>query len=193
MKNDDPIFITGMGRCGLTLMMTMLNSIGVRCYGEPPAFEQVRPGETIHAARFKGFAVKIVDPLLCHWPKKMQARVVMLMRTPLEQAKSQIKMVQWMAPSMAARFIVAESTVAMAESIGRDDIFAAKMFRDMGCNPLRLSFEQLLAFDSGAIDELALYLNLPPRYMDMRKCIVPRGPECQPGMDIELNLCGANP
>src|SRR5690348_17944000 len=88
------LIVAGLGRCGSSLMMQMLQRGGMKCAGEFPAFEMP---ETNHCSisrewlsQFSGGAVKILDPHLCTI-ENTPAVVLWLSRDHWHQAKSQIK------------------------------------------------------------------------------------------------------
>lgn len=101
---DQPIlFVAGLGRCGTTLLMTMLDAGGFPVAGPRPSYE---PTERWAAGRpdmdwlraQQGRAVKWIDPTR-HFtlPGRLPARpvIILLTRDAREQARSQIKLLSF--------------------------------------------------------------------------------------------------
>ena len=100
---EEPPFtlvVAGLGRCGTSLAMQLLDRAGYPCFGEYPSYEtdETNPLCGIPAdllQRNEGRAVKIIDP---HHAAEMcgisfnGCRVIYLTRDLTEQARSQIKM-----------------------------------------------------------------------------------------------------
>lgn len=88
---DITLAVAGLGRCGLTMTMQMLDAGGLDVFGEPPAYE---PGH--YASAWDSNAVKLVDPIgnelsgLLPAPGTLQW--LWLVRDPKEQAKSMAKL-----------------------------------------------------------------------------------------------------
>lgn len=89
------LFVTGLGRCGTTMVMQMLQAAGVPCAGTYPAFEDVpvTPSAVDHEwlAQQAGRAVKWIDPTVTR-VRHANGAAIFLSRDPAEQAKSQLKM-----------------------------------------------------------------------------------------------------
>lgn len=100
---DRPIlFVAGLGRCGTTMVMTMLDAGGFPVTGPRPAYE---PSERWVAGRPDmewlnqqgGRAVKWIDPTRhLSLPGRLPVRpvVILLTRNAVEQAKSQCKLIK---------------------------------------------------------------------------------------------------
>lgn len=91
---DTTIAVAGLGRCGLTMTMQMLDAGGLDVWGDPPAYE---PGH--YAADFDEIdAVKLVDPIGSEitglLPEPGALQWIWLQRDAKEQAKSMAKMVE---------------------------------------------------------------------------------------------------
>jgi hypothetical protein len=89
---DTTLAVAGLGRCGLTMTMQMLDAGELDVFGEPPAYE---PGH--YASAWDSDAVKLVDPigneLSGLLPEPGTLQWLWLMRDPKEQAKSMAKMI----------------------------------------------------------------------------------------------------
>lgn len=99
------IIVAGLGRCGTSLTMQMLQAGGIPCVGEYPAFEDQRTDITALDYRWlgeqRGRAVKLLDPHRgAHSLRTIYATVIWLDRDPTEQAKSQIKMSRALFPEL---------------------------------------------------------------------------------------------
>jgi len=91
--SDITLVVAGLGRCGLTLTMQMLDVGGLDVWGDPPAYE---PNHYVDA--WSSDAVKLVDPIgnelsgLLPAPGTLQW--LWLVRDAKEQAKSMAKMIE---------------------------------------------------------------------------------------------------
>ena len=90
---DTTLAVAGLGRCGLTMTMQMLDAGGLDVWGDPAAYE---PNHYVGA--WETAAVKLVDPIGNEFsgllPEPGQLRWLWLMRDAKEQAKSMAKMVE---------------------------------------------------------------------------------------------------
>jgi hypothetical protein len=196
--NGAPIlFVAGLGRCGTTMVMTMLDAGGFPVTGPRPSYEDAekwragRPDMGWLLAQ-AGRAVKWIDPTR-HFtlPGRLPVRpvIILLERAAREQARSQIKIVR----STVEGFNIAASLdrraeKAMERSIRRDSpIMRAQlrgsaivhqiMFEDVLENPFWAARKigRLVAyhfnsdFDDGAAAEV----------------VFPRLPACAPDFAME--------
>jgi hypothetical protein len=98
--SDIPIlFVAGLGRCGTTMVMTMLDRGGFPVAGDRPDYEvaTMMPGRVDLAwvRRQAGSAVKWVDPLSARISRNdlpVRPVIIHMDRTTREQALSQIKL-----------------------------------------------------------------------------------------------------
>jgi hypothetical protein len=90
---DTTLAVAGLGRCGLTMTMQMLDAGGLDVWGEPPAYE---PNHYVTA--WSSDAVKLVDPigneLSGLLPEPGRLKWLWLARDAKEQAKSMAKMIE---------------------------------------------------------------------------------------------------
>lgn len=92
------IVVAGMGRCGTSLMMQMLEAGGVPCHGTWPAFET----DDSLPAKFDAYsfdlrgdqAIKLIDPANLRLGRLPHHIVIWMDRIGAEQAKSQLKLLQ---------------------------------------------------------------------------------------------------
>lgn len=91
--NNTTLAVAGLGRCGLTMTMQMLDAGGLHVWGDPPAYE---PNH--YATAWSSDAVKLVDPigneLSGLLPEPGGLRWLWIARDAKEQAKSMAKMIE---------------------------------------------------------------------------------------------------
>jgi hypothetical protein len=94
--SEPVLVVAGLGRCGSSLTMQMLQAGGMPCVG---TFPDLEVEETNHRdldihwlASFPGHAIKVLDPHISRLPREAKARVIWLDRDFREQAQSQAKM-----------------------------------------------------------------------------------------------------
>ena len=98
MSDLPHLIVTGFGRCGTTMVMTMLDAGGFPVAGHRPAYEvaaAMGPGRLDHdwMDRQAGRAVKVIDPTICplhRYPFRAPPVVICLQRDLTQQARSQI-------------------------------------------------------------------------------------------------------
>lgn len=96
--NERPVLIvSGLGRCGTSMVMQLLDAGGIRCAGRAPAYEPERASpesfDPDFIASCAGGAVKLLDPYRVP-VIQAPALVIWCRRDFMEQAKSQIKFVR---------------------------------------------------------------------------------------------------
>lgn len=183
------IIVSGLARCGTSLTMQMLHACGIRCAGEPPAFE---PEETnglsgpIPANWLMQFeAVKIIDPHRAQFPR-VNALILWLDRDPSQQALSQLKMLRL----LSGLRIPAGASGKMAKSLKEDRPVALNQFGEMP--RLFLRFEDAIRspyrFAAQICKFVSPHFSLNPEVM--AACVMPRkcGAMCEASMDIEVAL-----
>lgn len=183
------VLACGLGRCGSSLTMQMLQAGGMKVLGDYPAFEPeaVSIGCDMRTLlpRIDGMAAKILDPHRAHWPDSLDAvKVIWLDRDRRQQAKSQVKMLQQMGgfavPSQAWR--------GMAASLISDRALCLKVLLDRGAHVSFFRFENILADPKRE----AVRMNQFVGGLDadaMAKQVLPRDPRCRPDLSIEISLC----
>lgn len=187
---DSPVlFVTGLGRCGTTMMMQMLQAAGVPCAGTYPAFEDVpvTPSAVDHAWLDKqgGKAVKWIDPTVTR-VRHANGAAIFLSRDPVEQAKSQLKMLGARNDRNARR--------AMAKAIQRDTRHARAIVTNLfGAHfVLLLHYDEILRNPAYAVSQVAHLcdtLGLPFGDMDRAMAVVHhRDGNCRPDMGAELAM-----
>jgi len=189
---DTPIlFVTGLGRCGTTMVMQMLHTAGVPCAGTYPAFEDipVAPSGVDHdwLARQAGRAVKWIDPTVTH-VRHRNGAAIFLTRDPAEQARSQLKMLGASQDRATRRLL--ERAIRRDTRRARaivTNLFGAHFVRQVHYdkalrNPL------IAAADIAALcDNLGLPFG---RIEDAAAVVHERDGKCRPDMRVELDMLG---
>ena len=186
---DAPIlFVTGLGRCGTSMVMQMLHAAGVPCAGTPPAFEDVpvSPRGVDHdwLAGQCGRAVKWIDPTVTRLrPPPGQHGAIFLSRDPMQQALSQLKL-------LAARHD-RNTRRAMKKQVEADSVRACVIVQRLfGVHYVQsLYFERIIDRPKDAARKMALLcdtLGLPFGSEDAAAAVViRRSPLCAPDLAIE--------
>lgn len=182
------VIVTGLGRCGLTVTMNMLHAAGWPCFGTPPAWEDVPATNYSVLMRVPdGYAVKIVDPRLGQFARQFHSRVVFLTRDPLEQARSQIKIVE----SLFGDVVRPGAVKKMTKAIKRHTVEARAIMRRVapGAGMMEMSFEDIIRTPALAAERLAEFVGLDrARCADMAAVVLARGTACLPNLDVELRM-----
>ena len=189
MPETPVLFVTGLGRCGTTMMMQMLRAAGVPCAGSAPAFEDIplTPTGVDHEwlSAQSGKAVKWIDPTVIH-VRHGNGAAIFLSRDPAEQARSQLKMIG--APSDRATRRILE------KSIRRDTRRARAIVTNLfGAHFVRLlHYDKVLANPLHAASEIAALcdtLGLPfGEIADAAEVVHLRTPECRPDLSAEIKM-----
>ncbi|MBS9476187.1 hypothetical protein [Ancylobacter radicis] len=181
---DKPfIFVAGLGRCGTTMVMTMLDRGGFPVGDVPPAYEDrtpLRPGKVMMAdlEPFRGVAIKWIDPTLAKLPPLMRARTIWLERDPIEQARSQFKLLGLKATRAQVR--------ALASGIRSDTVKARQIVDRLG-PVLPMTFERILAAPIIEAARIRDFLG----HLDIGKAsaaVIRRHTACAPDLIIEARL-----
>jgi hypothetical protein len=91
------IVVAGFGRCGSSLVMSMIEAMGIPIVGEAPAYELHTPSfrPEYWAEHYSGRAIKVLDPHIMRPPWGLKYKVIWLDRENGEQAKSHVKFLRW--------------------------------------------------------------------------------------------------
>lgn len=185
------IIVAGLGRCGSSLVMQMLDAAGVPAIGTFPAFEDRVTAElpAVDAqrdffARCAGHAVKLLDPHLHQPPIGLNYRAIFLTRHPVEQAKSILKLIGARNDRAARR--------AMEHSVRRDTGRAREAVIRIGDGRFyNMPFEHLIHDPLGAAEAIAKWVwNGRDELLDVEKmarCVRRRPATCLPYM-LEMEL-----
>lgn len=189
------VLVCGFGRCGSSLMMQMLEAGTVPVTGKWPAFEDGRfsvgttPSVEI-MRQLEGTAVKVLDPHEVALPQG-DYLAIWLDRDLKQQAKSYAKFIRLMLGLPGAK------RGALAASFKRDRPRAIKALVDAGARTVvQVRFESLLANPAGESHLIAEYLHhagISVCERGMASAVLPRSPQCEPGLEIELALSESRP
>lgn len=190
------IIVAGLGRCGSSLVMRMLDAAGVPVVGSYPDYEDaVNMGlpaldaQRDFASRCAGKAVKLLDPHLHAPPIGLDYRCIFLTRHPVEQAKSILKLIGARGDRQARR--------AMESTVRRDTVRARNAVSHIGDGRyLELPFENVIHDPIDAASRITRYLAgwpvaredaIPLNVEAMARCVRRRPATCLPYM-LELEL-----
>jgi hypothetical protein len=193
---DAPIlFVAGLGRCGTTMVMTMLDAGGFPVSGPRPAYE---PAERWEAGRpdmpwlsaQQGRAVKWLDPTRNFTlPGRLPVRpvVILLTRDAREQARSQIKLIGDMVGLVSKR----AAAKGMERSIRRDvPLMRAKLGASAIVYPVE--FEAVLVNPHWAARKLqsivAEHFGADFDEEVAQRVVIRRRPECLEGFWMERDV-----
>lgn len=188
------IVVAGLGRCGTSLLMQMLDAGGIPCIGPYPAFEPeaLRTSRAIDPAflaRYPGHAFKLLDPHRTPLPP-IPGVLIWLDRELREQARSQ------------AKFATLMMGVPMANRVHlRRWASGLRADRERGLAPfegwprLVLRFEDIIRRPDDAA--LLIAARLRPWFNNINEAAMaaqvrPRSTDCAPGLDLELSLIAAS-
>lgn len=191
---DRPIlFVAGFGRCGTTMMMTMLDAGGFPVAGPRPAYEvdEMLPGRIDRAwvRAQAGRAVKYIDPLVARISRNdlpVRPIIIHMRRDVTEMARSQIKMLEMAGYAIgdrrrAVRAFAADLTKKAPTLQGRIDALGTVY---------HFSFEWVLAEPNAAARKLgaiiAEHFDTPLDIAAAAFVPEPRSPLCAPDMAREL-------
>ncbi len=191
------LFVAGLGRCGTTMMMTMLDAGGFPAAGPRPSYEPVdqwrlgRPDPAWIAAQ-GGRAVKWIDPTRCLTMRNLLpvAPIIILMeRNPREQARSQVKLMRDLVPGPARHI-----EKAMERSIRRDIPLVRARMKSTG--PVyRMTFEDVLSAPLAAASMLRQIVDEHFGVLfdsgSAARAVIPRHPSCAPDMAMETMILPA--
>lgn len=186
------IIVTGMGRCGTTLMMSMLAAGGVPTVGNVPDYEvsEAMSGkiDATWLASCSGKAVKILDPHKHIWPGptlRPPLLIIHMTRDHKQQAASILKFTK------ASGANVRDTRTARRAL--KSGLYHEAHRVDAAISSLRpivrldLQFEGLLADPAGSAQWLqgALCTQHSLDVAAAAKVVLPRSPDCMPDMRIE--------
>lgn len=184
------IVVAGMGRCGTSLTMQMLDAVGIPCIGDWPDFEtDASSVGGFDPGRFGGMsdcAIKIVDPsnlMIGDMPNHV---VIWLDRDARQQAKSQAKLLSLMGLRLGRNAV----RTIQGDLRKSRDRHRARVGIPGGCPSITLRFEGLIT-DRTAVTSLSRFLaehgwDAPAEKMAAQ--IRPRPTDCLPGFLEETLL-----
>lgn len=175
-----PIVVTGLARCGSSLVMQMLEAAGVKCYGTAPYFwpaNKTRTKEEVEAMSDGAF--KHIDPEDHKLPEGLKYRFIFLTRSRRQQTLSQLKMMRLLG--------VLNGTIGDLEIEQYEDslrIAADKAFQIISGHEgsiLKVAFEDLISRPASTVNRIAWFLGLETEDA-MQGCVKLRHATCYPGM-----------
>lgn len=176
--------VCGFGRCGSTMVMTMLDAGGLRPAGDVTATYELAGLEGIAAhIPCPGRSVKLLEYGIHEPPPSGEWHFVWLDRDPFQQAISQLKF----ARLIAGLRVSSDAVNDLAASLVRDRPRALSALRKQG-SVLVLQYEQVLANASRAVRQLA---KVAPDSWDRDaavKAVHDRSPGCLPDCAVEERL-----
>lgn len=194
------VIVSGLGRCGTSMMMQMLSACGLRCAGTYPDFEP----EEIQAHMARRFAdpddddtisaewlsrwgaVKLLDPHRLRFERSFRAIIIWLDRDPHEQAKSQLKLLKHAGVPLALRLGAVGKT---ARQLIREREESIAVLR--GWPRIEAKFEEIVSapFEiCGHIAEFADEYGVRLDIRAMAETVIMRSGRCAPDMAIEERL-----
>lgn len=185
------VFVSGLSRCGTSLMMQMLSAAGLPCAGSFPDFEvdavSSGPVSRDFMQAHAGHAAKRLDPQRAPTPAGAPFVSIWLDRDPLEQARSQVKFLHLMGgeplPNRA-------QLRRWAAGLRRDRGDAVRAIA--GQPMIVVRFEDLVTIPLPTAQRVAGWLSpwLTVDAQRMAAAALPRPAACQPAMEIEMQLVG---
>lgn len=181
------ILVSGMGRCGSSMMMQMLAATGLRCLGKPPLYEvDMVPGDPAPVGLWGKYdAAKFLMPSMFDFPAMPGAAFIWIDRDLNEQSRSLRK--------LSARAVAGQrpdTPAVLATHVRYLESERAKCVQQIRGYPrIEVTFEHLLADPREAAEHIAEFLaSLGVRVNPeaMASVVVRRSPECAPDLAMEL-------
>lgn len=191
MSTKPVVIVSGLGRCGTTMVMNMLAAGGMTCAGFAPAYEDERTGggplDREWFESLSGQAVKILNPHQNPPPKDVPSVAIWLDRNPKDQARSQAKFVHLLAgmplPDRG-------HMLRWRKSLTAERADARETLRKNSQIVLSLAFETVLQDPGNAAwtlaDALKRWAVLDTKAM--AAVVIRRSPVCAPDLAIETAL-----
>jgi hypothetical protein len=188
--------VTGIGRCGLSLMVQMLDAGGFPVHGSFPDYEVFDVGTPVPdiLPQVGESAVKLVDPAQYPFPgpRRFECRAILLERDPLEQARSQMKFLKAITTDPIRIRDFAESNPTALQNLATANRVDTRKNRGRLANwtrarTLRLNFAELIAFPVEVASAVAHFLEAPLDVERMALQVRKRDAACYEGM-LELEL-----
>jgi hypothetical protein len=191
------ILVEGFGRCGSSMVMQMLNAGGITTVGEAPSYEDRRVLDRDFSTRdvfyraCHGKAVKCLDPHRFPPPPELDAVIIWLDRNTVEQAKSAIKLMNFLMPGCVSDCRSSRRKLAASFTQDRAPAQKAGLARKL---PLKeIQFEEIITDPIGAAKEIADFLEPSFGSLDyerMASVVMPRMISCHPEL-LEVALIKA--
>lgn len=185
---NEVVAVAGCSRCGSTMMMQALeagglpvhhggNRVGYEC---DESQEAMMSGSAEFLRTIPGKAVKLLDPQRFATPCVPIAWIWMW-RDADQQALSQIKFMGQMFS------MIRPDEGRLAASLRKDnERVPVELSRRPKSRVLVVDFARLLALPDAVMAEVVGFINRPMDIKAMASVVLPRGPACAVGMDIEM-------
>lgn len=180
LTNDTILLVAGLGRCGTSLMMQMLEAGGAPVVGNWPAYEPgLIQGLPFNAEKWsavvRGRSVKALDPHRWQPPRGEDYRIIWLDRHPGEQARSVLKFSR--KPDNRA------NRKGMERILDRDRRLAQQHLLSIDrAGILGVKFEDIINRPARVAAELRAKLGAPLDVGAMARQVVDRSPRCFDGL-----------
>lgn len=175
--------VTGLPRCGSSLLMRMLALGGVPIVGDPLSGEDMRSADEPLSPEFiaecRGRAVKVLDPHVHRPPASFEYRFIWLTRDSIEQARSMRKFMQWIGLSAEAL----PKRRVLTREIGVDTKRAIGVLGRLGPVLRSVSFESLILDPALSAERVAEFLGRSLNVAAMAAEVEPRSTRC---LDVML-------
>ena len=187
---DEVVVVSGFGRCGTTLVMSMLQAGGVPLVEDMAVSHEYSPAlnlpeDDAWLTLFAyGRAVKMLDPHRHVPPHGHKYAVLWLDREVAEQARSIAKLLILLHRIPAARV----DGKRLEHSLRRDRALARAIWKDRGARMFDLRFERILEDPLGAAAAIGLWVGVPFDARAAAAVVLPRPPNCMPDLSIETLL-----
>jgi len=160
MTRKPCIVVAGMGRCGTSLMMQMLDAMGVSCIGSWPDYEtdhsSIAGFDAAWFSTLHGQAIKILDPTNLPALNMPNHVVVWMDRDPKEQAKSQVKFLRACGATNPSN---GQTVRALAANLRKDRLHQrARLGLPGRCPEMCVCFETLITEPAAATQALVSFL-----------------------------------
>lgn len=181
------VLVAGFGRCGTSMVMRMLDSGGFPVHpknGYPDYEDDIwfSGGVDLDWWRDKeGSAVKALEPCRIAWPNSsdLDFKVIWLKRNPLEQARSQIKLLE-----VAVGHRIPNRRGAI-KAFARENTLLGPVrdwMKEIGAGtPLDISFEDVLANPLGAARRFSEFIGSIDVEAAADQVVTARTAKCFPG------------
>lgn len=184
------IIVSGLGRCGSSLTMQMLDAAGIPCNGKYPAFESPRGGLSLQDPNWltkqQGKATKILLPYLYKF-LPADYRFIWVDREPIHQACSTMKFKHMLIAPEKNQKMVASNITKMAHAYPKDKEKAFKQMRKFG-QVLTITFEELINTPNTTALFISEYLNMKLDTTKMTSVVIPRSTNARLDMQLETQL-----
>lgn len=198
---DTKLIVAGLGRCGSSLVMQMLDRIRINCAGDWPSFEHpgIFTSEGLLDLLMRHDAVKVLNPYEVSLPTGYSYRVLLLKRNVFQQTRSQYKLLARQRHPAAEH--ISRHRKKITEKI-REQFAAsfARLCEQAGPeNVYRISFEELILHPRSVATDIVRHFRLAEGrdQIDMAghmiEVVEKRRPACLPDLLEEKLIARGRP